>query len=345
LSTVEEFVAARQRSWTRLEELLARARGDVRRLEAEELEELGALYRRLSSDLAIAQRDYPGDRVLQYLNQFFARAHAQVYRAPAGVWRRLARFFLVEFPQVYRANFGVMLAAALLFVGPAAIAFAGVQLSEELQRTLVPPGLAELIRRGRMWTDISEGLRPIASSFIMTNNIQVAFLAFAGGVLLGLGSAYVLSMNGLLLGAVAGMCQQYGLSLPLWSFVAPHGAIELSVIVVSGGAGLILGWALLNPGLRGRAEALSQAASQASRLLVGCVPLLVVAGTIEGFVSPSSLIPEIKIAIGVVTGVALHAFLLASGRRLDTAADGGARPFRQRGPHWLAVLTPAPRRR
>jgi uncharacterized membrane protein SpoIIM required for sporulation len=225
-----------------------------------------------------------------------------------------------------------MLTAALLFFGPAVIAFVGVQRSEELQRTLVPPGLAELIRRGEMWTDIREGLRPIASTFIMTNNIQVAFLAFAGGVLLGLGSAYVLAMNGLLLGAVAGMCQQYGLSLPLWSFVAPHGAIELSVIVISGGAGLTLGWALLNPGLRGRAEALSQAASQATRILVGCVPLLVIAGAIEGFVSPSALIPELKLAIGAVTGVALHTFLLVSGTRLPAAARGAISPTRRQAP-------------
>jgi len=318
LSTVEEFVAARQRAWTRLEELLTRAGGDLRHLDAEDLEELGALYRRLASDLAIAQRDYPGDRVLLYLNQFFARAHAQVYRGPAGAWRRLARFFLVEFPQVYRANLRLMLAAALLFFGPALAAFFAVKLSEPVQRALVPPGLAELIRHGQMWTDVEEGLRPVASSFIMTNNIQVAFLAFAGGVLLGLGSAYVLLMNGLLLGAVAGMCDRYGLSLALWSFVAAHGAIELSVIVIAGGAGLMLGWALLHPGLRARSEALSQAAGQAARLLVGCIPLLVIAGTIEGFVSPSTLLPGVKLAIGAATGVGLHTFLLAAGRARGT---------------------------
>ena len=109
MSTVEAFVRAHQLHWETLEALLARARGDLRRLDAAELEELGRLYRRAASDLAIVQRDYPGDRVVLYLRQVFSRAHAQVYRAPTGVWRRVLDFFLVEFPQVYRANLACML--------------------------------------------------------------------------------------------------------------------------------------------------------------------------------------------------------------------------------------------
>ena len=261
MSTVEAFVRAHQPQWERLEALLGRARGDLRRLDAAEVEELGRLYRRAASDLAIAQRDYPGDRVVLYLRQVFSRAHAQVYRAPTGVWRRVLDFFLVEFPQVYRANLACMLASMALFVLPGLLAFFAVQASDTVAGAILPPGLIALIKRGQMWTSIDPEIRPVASSFIMTNNIQVAFLAFAGGVLFGLGSAYVLMMNGLVLGGVAGLCQQYGLSLALWSFVAPHGAIELSVIVISGGSGLMLGWALLSPGLQTRAEALSQAAT------------------------------------------------------------------------------------
>lgn len=278
------------------------------------MEELGTLYRHLASDLAIAQRDFPGDRVLLYLNQLFARAHAQVYRGSAGAWRRIARFFLAEFPQVYRAHLPFILTSAVLFFLPGLIAFFGVQANADLEAALVQPRLAELIKRQEMWTEIPGLVRPLASSFIMTNNIQVAFLAFAGGALLGLGSAYVLIFNGLHLGGVAGLCHQYGLSLPLWSFVAPHGAIELTVIVIAGGAGLMLGWALLSPGLRSRPDALSVVGGQAAKLLVGCVPLLIIAGTIEGFISPSSLMVELKFAIGALTGVALHLFLLLAGR-------------------------------
>src|SRR5439155_17091723 len=130
-------------------------------------------------------------------------------------------------------------------------------------------------------------------------------------------------MHGFCLGGVAGLCQQYCLSLALWPFLAPHGAIELSVIVISGGSGLMLGWALLSPGLQTRAEALSQAATQAARLLVGCIPLLVIAGTIEGFVSPSTLLPEVKLAIGLLTLLALHLFLLRAGRHRPPPAAAG----------------------
>jgi uncharacterized membrane protein SpoIIM required for sporulation len=314
LSTAEDFVTRHRGGWTRLETLLERARGDLHQLTAAELEELGQLYRHVASDLAIAQRDFPGDRVALYLNQLFGRAHAQVYRGGTGTWRRIGAFFLVEFPQVYRANRWFMAAAAALFVLPALVAFFAVQISQELQQALLPQTLIEMVQRGEMWTDIPDRVRPVASSFIMTNNIQVAFLAFAGGVLLGLGSAYVLVMNGLLIGAVAGLCEQYGLSLGLWSFVAAHGAIELSVIMIAGGAGLMLGWALISPGLRGRPEALSIAATQAGKLLIGCIPLLVIAGIIEGFVSPSDLLPEVKFATGLATGIALHTFLIRAGR-------------------------------
>jgi len=148
--------------------------------------------------------------------------------------------------------------------------------------------LIPLIKRGEMWTDIPAQVRSIASSFIMTNNIQVAFLAFAGGVLFGLLSGYVLLFNGLTLGVIGALCQRYGLALPFWSFVLPHGVIELSVIFIAGGSGLMLGHALLSPGLLRRRDALAQAAQKAVRLIIGSVPLLVIAGTIEGFISPSA---------------------------------------------------------
>jgi uncharacterized membrane protein SpoIIM required for sporulation len=235
-------------------------------------------------------------------------------RGSAGVWWRVLCFFLIEFPQVYRAELRFMLASLVLFAGPALAAFIGVQKSDELARRLLSPQLIALIQQWQGGTGADPGLRPVASPFILVNNLEVGLLSFAGGVVFGLGSAYVLAMNGLALGAMAGLCQQYGLSLAFWSFVAPHGAIELSVIVIAGGAGLMLGWALLHPGPRNRAEALSTAAMRAVKLLVGCLPLLVLAGLIEGFLSPSAAPPEVKLAVGLLTGVALHSFLLAGGR-------------------------------
>ena len=168
---------------------------------------------------------------------------------------------------------------------------------------------------GRTWTDIQPACGPGMATLIFTNNIQVAFLAFAGGVLFGLGTVYVLVSNGLSLGGVLGAAQFYGVAPLLWSFISPHGYLELTCIVIAGAAGLMLGDALLRPGLQLRREALARAARRAVELVVGAAPVLVVAGLIEGFVSPSDLPIAIKLAIGPLAGVALYALLLTVGRR------------------------------
>jgi uncharacterized membrane protein SpoIIM required for sporulation len=184
-----------------------------------------------------------------------------------------------------------------------------------LREALVPAHLRNVMGSGRTWTDIQPDVRPGMATLIFTNNIQVAFLAFSGGVLVGLGTVYVLVSNGLALGGVLGAAQFYGVAPLLWSFISPHGYLELTCIVIAGAAGLMLGDALLRPGLLLRREALAQAARQAVELVVGAAPVLVVAGLIEGFVSPSELPVAVKLAFGPIVGVALYALLLTVGQR------------------------------
>ncbi len=145
----------------------------------------------------------------------------------------------------------------------------------------------------------------------MTNNIRVAFFAFAGGIIFMVGTAYILVLNGIVIGAVAGLCHANGVALALWSFVSPHGYIELTTIFIAGGAGLKLGYALIAPSFFTRKRTLTDAARTAIQLLGGCVALLVVAGIIEGFVSPSSLLPSVKIGFGALTGILLFTYLFA----------------------------------
>jgi uncharacterized membrane protein SpoIIM required for sporulation len=318
---VDEFVRARQATWQQLSDMLdGLQRGRLSQLSISELEELGRLYRAATSDLAIARRDYPDHRVAIYLNQLVGLAHHRVYRGEALELRRVSRFFLGGFPRLFRQTGRYTALAAALFLGAAVVGYAIVYINPDLADQLLPvqmQDLIPLIKRGEMWTDVPAQVRSIASSFIMTNNIQVAFLAFAGGVLFGLLSGYVLLFNGLTLGVIGALCQRYGLALPFWSFVLPHGVIELSVIFIAGGSGLMLGHALLSPGLHRRRDALAQAAQKAVRLIIGSVPLLVIAGTIEGFVSPSDLHPWGKIGIGLLTGAGLYGYLLLAGRKAD----------------------------
>jgi uncharacterized membrane protein SpoIIM required for sporulation len=153
-------------------------------------------------------------------------------------------------------------------------------------------------------------MRPLATSAIATNNIQVSLMAFAGGILLGTLTVYVLVFNGLMLGAILGYTHLYGLDGKLAAFMSPHGYLELTVIFIAGGAGLRVARGFIHPGLLGRRDALVQAGREAVLLLIGALPILLVAGLIEGFVSPSDLPGVLKHGIGLATGIALHLFLL-----------------------------------
>ncbi len=315
---IDQFYESRQADWKALAQLLDRSRDGVGYLTPVEIERLGYLYRAVTSDLALAQRDFPMDPVTAYLNQLVARAHAVVYRGEPLAWRRLVRFATTGFPRAYREAAPFVLAAALLFLLPAAIAGLAAAWQPESARWLLPAQVQYLIpsiEDHELWVDIPVQERPYASSFIMQNNIQVAFLAFGLGVLVGLPTVWVLVLNGLILGGLSGLTAHYGIAFELWTFVIGHGVIELSTIFIAGGAGLSLGWAIIRPGLYSRRDALTMAARRAVRLVIGCVPLLVLAGCIEGFISPAEgLSWPIKWGVGIGSGILLYSYLLLAGR-------------------------------
>ena len=295
--------------------MLARSEGSgLRSFEARDIEALGRTYRQVVSDLAIAQRDFPDDQLTVWLNALAARAHLRLYRAPPPSWQRFGAFFWTDFARRFRQAGGYLLLAAALMFGPALAAYGGALLDPTLREALVPERLRTVMADGHTWTDMEPTIRPAMATLIFTNNIRVAFLAFAGGVLAGLGTVYVLVSNGLVLGGVLGAAQHYGVSPLLLGFVSPHGYLELTCIVIAGAAGLMLGDALLRPGLWRRRDALARAARQAVELVGGAAPVLVIAGLIEGFVSPSDLPLGVRLAIGPLLGALLFAGLLTIGR-------------------------------
>jgi uncharacterized membrane protein SpoIIM required for sporulation len=310
VSSVDDLIVTRRERWESLRALLDRAGSDPRRLDAAEIERLSSLYRQVVADLALARRDFPGDQVVAYLNGLAARAYPLVYRAPVGSWQQLGRFFLIDFPARFRATGPFIFAAFLLFALPATAGYVVVLHNPPLAEQILPPELTRVVRDGRLWTDIPGFLRPFAASFIATNNIQVAVTAFAGGVLLGTLTVYVLILNGLELGAVFGYTHLYGLDGRLAAFVSPHGYLELTVIFIAGGAGLRIAWAIIRPGLLSRRDAVVRAGHEATLLVIGALPLLLVAGLVEGLVSPSDLPDELKLLVGPILGLALYLFLL-----------------------------------
>ncbi|MFC1975525.1 stage II sporulation protein M [Chloroflexota bacterium] len=315
---VDKFYQSRQADWQNLTKLLDRSQSDIHQLSPDEINALGRLYRAATSDLALAQRDFPTHRVTEYLNQLVARAHAVIYQSEPLALKRLWRFAASGFPRVYRETFRFTMVAALLFIIPAVLAGVVIAWQPETGRWLLPIGVQDLIadmKRQELWTNIPVYERPYASSFIMQNNIQVAFLAFSSGVLAGVFTVLIMIYNGLLLGGITGLTAYYGVGFDLWTFVIGHGVIELSVIFIAGGSGFMLGWAIIRPGLLRRRDALATAARKAVRLVIGCVPLLVLAGLIEGFISPAESVPwPVKWGIGLGSGLLLYSYLLLAGR-------------------------------
>ncbi|HET9588443.1 MAG TPA: stage II sporulation protein M [Anaerolineales bacterium] len=314
----DEFYQSRKNDWEALSHLLDQSQRDMRGLSESQVRYLARLYRAATSDLALAKRDFPRSEITAYLNQLVARAHAVVYRSEPLALKRIWGFAAAGFPRLFRETWIFTFIAALLFIFPAVVSGL-VTYARPASATLLLPlqahRLIGIVEDKELWIDIPVEERPYVSAFIMRNNIQVSFLAFASGLTAGLLTLWVLFLNGLMIGTLTGLTAFHGIGFELWTFVIGHGVIELSVIFMAGGSGLMLGWAILQPGLLRRRDALAQAARKAVYLLLGAVPWLVVAGTIEGFISPNEDIPiPVKWTVGIASGILLYGYLLLAGR-------------------------------
>jgi uncharacterized membrane protein SpoIIM required for sporulation len=312
--SIDRFVEDRRARWSRLAALVREARGRVERLGADEVLELGRLYRAATSDLALARRDFARDVATERLNDLVAAAHALVYSEAPTSGRRLRAFMLRELPATVRANSAYTLVAVLIFLVPALVTYVLGLLMPEIAANALPQETRDHLADRQLWTDIPEGYRPLVGPLIIVNNIRVAVVAFAGGLTAGILTLYVLVGNGAMLGTIFAVVQSYGLAGGLLAFIAGHGVLELSAILLSGGAGLRLAWAILHPGERSRRDALRLAGGQAVRVMLLVVPVLGVAGLIEAFLSPSGASDAVKATIGFASGLLLWGYVALAGR-------------------------------
>lgn len=271
------------------------------------------MYRQTAADLAATREHRADTELATYLNGLLGRAHNLIYSGAPAPPRSLLRFYTRTFPQIFRATWLYTATATGLFVLGAVLGLAVCLVDPGFERFILGPEMMDTIDRREMWTHSILAIKPLASSAIMTNNIGVSFAAFAMGITAGLGTAWLMFFNGVLVGVIGSACHRSDMSLALWSFVAPHGALELPAIFIAGGAGLLLGRGLIAPGTLPRREALRLHARNAVRLVLGVIPILIVAGVIEGFVSPVGVTASLKFTIGVSMLVLLVLYLFRAG--------------------------------
>ncbi|HKG20254.1 MAG TPA: stage II sporulation protein M [Blastocatellia bacterium] len=319
---LKNFLESRLEKWKRLEELTARAsRIRLKNLSGAEVREFGQLYRRTAADLAIAREEVRDQRLVNYLNYLVARAHGAIYRSESSGFGVFLSFFRYELPAVFRKTFYYTLTAFLIFMAAAAFSFT-MSFVDEAFADRIAPQLKRDIAAHRNWTESVNEANSLASTSIQTNNINVTFLAFAGGALAGAGTVLVLLQNGLLIGMVLGLCIRYRFwEIPI--FITAHGVIELTAIFMAGGAGLMIGKALLMPGDNRRIDALVTSGQQAIKLVLACIPMLLVAGIIEGFISPAHISPWYKFSISAMSALLLAAYFMSRGRE---PGDDGKSP-------------------
>lgn len=326
---VQRFIDERSPLWRELESNLVRVEaGTLKALGLDGVRRFGKLYRSVSSDLIRARGEMVDSSVVDYLNDLVARAYAQIYARGGSRVQSFLRFFTHEFPRMFRDEWKAMSLSALVLalgVGFGAIAVA-----------VDPSGVAVLIpedHQGRTPAErvaeeesgeSSHGGDEAAafSSFLFTHNIQVTFMVFAFGITFGVGTVSVMFANGLPLGALAMQYHQYGKDLFFWAWILPHGIPELTEIVIAGGAGFVLARGLILPRQRSRKDALRIEAKRAARIVVGGMPILVLAGLIEGTISQihEPRIPYIaKLVFAAIVGSAVWAYLLLAGRTADEA--------------------------
>jgi len=325
--TQATFVERRTAAWNELDSLLARAsRGGVRRLQAEQVEAIGRLYRAATSDLAYASGRGYDARLIVYLNRLVARAHAYVYRGAAVTGReRVVEFYARTFPREFRRSFGFFAICAAITVAAAVVAYVLVRTHPGTAYSLLPSAIVpDQIKRSLHDSNFAfdPSASPAMSSMIITNNVKVAIYAFAGCATLGLFTLWIIFFNGLMLGALGALFTNAGFGPDFWATVAPHGVIELTAIQIAGAAGLLITAGILAPGRLRRRDAIAAAARRAGVLIAGVASMLLVAGTIEGFFSPLRLPASDRIAFGAATAVLLVLYFGFAGRTEVTTTRG-----------------------
>jgi uncharacterized membrane protein SpoIIM required for sporulation len=332
---IDRYIATNRPVWTRLAELSGRAQRGVGRLRAAELDELVRLYQRVAGHLSYARTYYRDPALTAQLSGLVARAGAVVYGTRPRTLRALARFFSVSFPAAVWHTRHFVLVAILVSLLPAAGFGIWLANSPVAVEAAAPPAVREAYVNHDFEAYYSSAPAAQFASQVFSNNVLVAFQAFALGILLCVGTLFVLVANGANLGFALGLFAAAGQQPKFWGLILPHGMLELTAVFVAGAAGLRLGWTVIDPGDRPRGTALAEEGRRAVVIVLGLVVVFLVAGTIEGFVTGRPWPTWLRVGIGVAAEAAFLAYVVVLGRRAAAAGLTGALGEQDAG-GWLA---------
>jgi uncharacterized membrane protein SpoIIM required for sporulation len=329
---IDGYITRNEQTWRRLDELTRRARRSVSRLTADELDELIRRYQQVSAQLSFARTHYRDPSLDARLTRLVAGASGVIYGKRARSLHAVRTFFVVTFPAAVWYQRRAIAVAAVLFVVPSVLV--GVWLTTDQVALDASASSAERSRYVDEQFEQYYSEQPSAQFFtqVTTNNIRVAFTAFALGALLCIPGALILIVNAVALGQAAAWMISEGESLRFWGLILPHGALEITAIVVAAGAGLALGWAVIAPGDRTRSRALTEEGRRAVVIVLGLMAVFTAAGLIEGFVTGSGLPPAIRVAIGIVAWLAFVTYIWTFGRAAEVEGFTGALGERDRPP-------------
>ena len=307
---VKQFVKMHREEWKQLEQLVLTMSKRRNAITGDTITQYHRLYQKTAQNLSYSQTYFPNDEVTQYLNGLVSKSHNLLYKDQVSSFKQIRHFFSTKFIGLLVEQWKFVVVAMILFIIGAVGSFIAVMNDPLHIYAILPAEIAQGVNPDHLGEGNGAVDSSLMSASIMTNNIKVAIFAFAGGITFGLVTVYLLVYNGILIGALAALFWHHEKSYDFWAYIVPHGMIELTAIFIAGGAGLLMGYKLFVPGQYTRGFQLKHHAKRSVQLLLGTLPLFVIAGVIEGFITPAAISLEAKYIVAFLTVIGLILYVV-----------------------------------
>jgi len=307
---VKQFVKMHREEWKQLEQLVIKMSKRRNAITGDTITQYHQLYQKTAQNLSYSQTYFPNDEVTGYLNGLVSKSHNLLYKDQISSFKQIRHFFSTTFIGLLVEQWKFVVAAMILFLVGAVGSFIAVVNDPLNIYAILPAEITQGVNPDQLGKGDGAVDSSLMSASIMTNNIKVAIFAFAGGITFGLVTVYLLIYNGIIIGTLAALFWHHEKSYDFWAYIVPHGMIELTAIFIAGGAGLLMGYKLFVPGHYTRGYQLKHHAKRSVQLLLGTIPLFIIAGVIEGFITPADISLEAKYIVAFLTVVGLVLYVV-----------------------------------